>query len=318
MIIRPFVALGKVARNWTTNIDPWTNVYGLARTILALATAATLSATHISALFANATSPKIRPYCVGPANIGIFCLFASHLELARWVAVVILALVATGWRPRITGLLHWWVSFSLQSSAILIDGGDQVTAILTLLLIPVTMTDQRRWHWQTPTPIIHNSRHEEWKRLIALFALTAIRVQVAGIYFHSAIEKLHVQEWVDGTAVYYWFTNPTFGAPSWRLRILTPLVTHGITVALMSWGAILIEIILFMALVMPKKAWGYVLVIGIMFHIMIALIHGLISFSLAMVAALILYLRPIENSFKPISLQRPLFRRPLREWFIPL
>lgn len=38
-----------------------------------------------------------------------------------------------------------------------------------------------------------------------MFAPT--RIQVAGIYFHPAIEKLAVKEWAGRTAFYYWFTT---------------------------------------------------------------------------------------------------------------
>jgi len=50
---------------------------------------------------------------------------------------------------------------------------------------------------------------------------------------------------------------------------------------------------------MPKQFWKYLLVLGLFFHTAIALTMGLISFGLAMAAALILYLRPIELQFCP-------------------
>jgi antimicrobial peptide system SdpB family protein len=293
MIDGPLVHLGRAARSWAFRVNPWTNVYGLSRTILALATGATLTSTRSIALFHAGESV---PYCAGPARIGFFCLLSNHLEIARWLAVVILAVVASGWRPRVTGLLHWWVSYSLQASAVLVDGGDQVTAVLTLFLLPVALTDARRWHWEEVTSEPSRGR-EVLQRLVALSALLMVRLQVAGIYFHSAVAKLSVEEWANGTALYYWFSHPEFGAPPGRLRLLMPLLTNGTTVALMTWGAIVLELFLFTALVMPKRAWPYFLVLGIAFHGAIAAIHGLISFGLAMTAALILYLRPVEEPF---------------------
>jgi antimicrobial peptide system SdpB family protein len=189
-----------------------------------------------------------------------------------------------------------WVSYSLQASAVLVDGGDQVTAVLTLFLLPVALTDARRWHWEEVTSEPSRGR-EVLQRLVALSALLMVRLQVAGIYFHSAVAKLSVEEWANGTALYYWFSHPEFGAPPGRLRLLMPLLTNGTTVALMTWGAIVLELFLFTALVMPKRAWPYFLVLGIAFHGAIAAIHGLISFGLAMTAALILYLRPVEEPF---------------------
>jgi hypothetical protein len=52
-----------------------------------------------------------------------------------------------------------------------------------------------------------------------------------------------------------------------------------------------------MALTMPKRYWKPLLVAGIALHAGIALIQGLVSFSIVMTAALILYLRPVECAF---------------------
>jgi antimicrobial peptide system SdpB family protein len=89
------------------------------------------------------------PVCQGVGILGIFCNFNPYLEVARWISVIILLVVASGWRPRYTALFHWWISFSLQTSAITVDGGDQVTAVLTFLLLPIALTDKRKWHWQS-------------------------------------------------------------------------------------------------------------------------------------------------------------------------
>src|SRR5262249_38040899 len=237
------------------------------------------------------------PICDGMARIGFFCWFGGHhLELARWVAVALLLVVASGWRPRLTGLVHWWIAFSFQASATLIEGGDQATAILALLLVPVTLLDARRWHWQ-PAPAGEPGERDASCRLVALTALLVIRVQVAGIYLHASIGKLGAQEWVDGTALYYWLTDPAFGAPAWLAPLLRPLLVHGVTVALMTWGVIALELVLGIALVMSRRTFRPLLALGLLLHGSIAMVQGLVSFGFAMSAALILYLRPVEQSF---------------------
>lgn len=60
-----------------------------------------------------------------------------------------------------------------------------------------------------------------------------------------------------------------------------------------------------MALVMPKKAWGFLLPLGIAFHVGIAVVHGLVSFGFAMIAALVLYLRPTDEPFALPAFDRP-------------
>src|SRR5438552_2260717 len=273
--------VGIAAQRWSTT-TPWTNVYGVARSLLALAPAGTLAFSAPGTLFRPAAGLPPAPYCLGPGRISIFCLVPQdRLWLARWLGAAILLVVASGWRPRFTALFHWWIAFSLFVSATIPDGGDQATSVLTLLMLPVALTDPRRWHWQalpeqTPTATRHVLR------LLALSALLVIRVQVAGIYLNSSIAKLAVTEWRDGTAVYYWISQPVFGAPGWLHGILLAVVATSLGVIAMTWGTLILEFTLGIAIVMPRRSWKYLLMAGIMFHGSIALMMGLASFSIAM------------------------------------
>ena len=38
----------------------------------------------------------------------------------------------------ITAIPHWWISWSFITSVTVQDGGDQITAVLSLLLVPVS------------------------------------------------------------------------------------------------------------------------------------------------------------------------------------
>jgi antimicrobial peptide system SdpB family protein len=296
--------LGRLAEEWTLSSNPWTNVYGCARTLLALGTVGTLLANPPAVLFRPAAGLPEVPFCSGPPAIGVFCVLGDqHLEVARWLSIALLLVVASGWRPRLTGVLHWWIAFSLQASAITIDGGDQVTAVLTALLIPVTLTDPRNWHWRiSPFPAdIGTGTSYLACRLVALASFVVIRLQVAVIYFHAAVGKMSVAEWVDGTALYYWWTDPAFGLRGWLKAAMTGVLS-GPGVGLLTWGVVILELVLAMALVMPKPAWKPLLAIGMLFHIVIALTMGLTSFGFAMFAALLLYLRPVEQ---PLVLRVP-------------
>lgn len=298
-MLMPLISVGHKARRWAETETPWTNVYGVARSLLAIGTAATLLFNDSTILFRPASGITQTIICENLARVGLFCLLPAHLEVARWAAVLILLVVASGWRPRVTGLLHCWVAYSLQTSAITLDGGDQVTAVLTLLLLPVTLTDSRRWHWTTPPERVDAplTLKAILPRLCALFALVVIRIQVSGIYLHAAVSKMSIDEWIDGTVLYYWFTDPLVGLPGWLSPLLLPVATSPL-VAILTWSALLIELLLFMGLVMPKKAWPALLVCGIAFHGGIAITMGLISFGIAMTSALILYLRPWEREFR--------------------
>jgi antimicrobial peptide system SdpB family protein len=244
-----------------------------------------------SSIFRPATGLDGAPVCTGARAATLFCLVPrDRLEIARWCAVAILLVVASGWRPRITGILHWWVSFGFFATGVVIDGGDQCAGILSLLLIPVTLTDPRRWHWD-PAPVVR----EEKRMLVARVALAVTRLQVAGIYFHASVGKLPVEEWADGTALYYWLLHPSLGAPGWLAAILRPLLLNGPFVALLTWSVLVLEISLFMGLIAPKPTRKWLLVAGVLLHSGIIVLHGLVSFGLTMFGALILLLRPFEQ-----------------------
>jgi antimicrobial peptide system SdpB family protein len=229
--------------------------------------------------------------------VDAFCLVpSSHLEVARWLCVAGLVVIASGWRPRFTGVLHWWIAFSLQASAATIDGGDQIAAILALILIPVTLSDDRRWHWHARedrvTPL------EPYKRSVAVIALTVARFQMAAVYLHAAVGKAYAAQWQDGTALYYWCLSRDFGAPHWLAESLRPFLLNASCVSCMTWGVIMVELALVAGLVAPRRYWRRLLFLGIGLHVGILVVHGLVSFALAMIAGLVLYLRPMGSPFR--------------------
>lgn len=303
--------LGERILRWASGQQPWTNVYGLARSLLASSTALTLAASHSATLFRPAAGIPDAPACDGLGGIALFCLLGvERLEWARWIAVGVLLLTASGWKPRWTALPHWWISFSLQTTATTVDGGDQAAAVLTALLLPVALTDRRRWHWTLD--------REQGARglscLVAASALVACRVQVAAIYFHAAVGKMRVPEWVDGTALYYWFTDPMFGLQEPFVGWLWPALSEGSVVAGLTWFVISLELALASGLVAPRRVWPGLLAAGVAFHAGIYLIHGLASFSLTMVGALILYLRPPERQYLFTEEALPARLRQLIRW----
>ncbi len=282
------IRLGTAALRWTEHA-PWTNVYGLARTLLALGTFSTLVFSPPSALFAPVAGMPDAPYCEGLGRISLFCVAPDQPGAARYVAVAVLVVVASGWRPRLTALPHWWVSFSVPVSISIPDGGDHVTQVLTLLLLPMALTDRRRWHWTAPPD---DTGHRE-TRLLAVAALVLIRVQVAGIYLHACVAKLGVTEWRDGTALYYWLADPMFGAPLWMRDALIGVLSHGTAVAARRRDAAL-EFALVFGLFVPRRRWPLLLAGGLALHLGIAVLIGLWSFGLTIFAAMMPAGRPAD------------------------
>jgi sporulation delaying protein B len=274
----------------------WTNVYGVARTVLAIGTAATLAFNPSSTLFVW-RGAVAATNCSGLTAFGPFCLAPTDwLDVARWLAVGALFLVASGWHPRWTGLIHWWVSWGFYWSAQGIsDAGDKITAIIALFLIPITLTDPRRWHWQN---LRRNSDSREYSRLVFLASLLLIRVQVAVVYLEAVLGKMGVPVWRNGTALYYILQDPTFGAPRWLMPIVKVLLMSPFSVSLFTWGTLVVESFLFFGFLLPSRYRSFLLVVGIVLHLTMGLVMGVLSFGVAMAGALILYLRSPERVFR--------------------
>jgi antimicrobial peptide system SdpB family protein len=213
------------------------------------------------------------------------------LNVARWISIGILVLVISGWRPRITGILHWWVAFSLNTSSIVLDGGDQVANVLCLLLVPITLLDSRVSHWKNPEK---TDAFNPYTLIFANATMLLIRLQVAIIYFHAAVGKFKIDEWMDGTALYYFMSDPLFaGTPDFVLKVFKfPFIMTSIT-----WFTLILETVLILGLVIPKSKRVYLFVPALIFHMAIIVVFGLISFGCSMIAALILYLRPWDQYF---------------------
>lgn len=173
-----------------------------------------------------------------------------------------------------------------------------------LLLLPITLTDPRKWHWST--------RPIEGKRTLgkitAFISYFVIRIQVAVLYFHSTVAKLSQQEWVDGTAVYYFAQEKTIGFNGFFQALTKPIVTSPFVV-IPTWGTLLVQIVIFAALFAPKKHWRLILIIAVFMHEIFAVMLGLISFSIIMAGILILYLTPIDSTIQFTYIRRLLWNK---------
>ena len=99
--------LGARTRERLVSVEPWTNVYGLARTCIALGTLGTLALSRATSIFKPSFIDTAVPHCSGATNLSFFCVAGPrHLEFAPWIGVVLLLVVASGWRPRYTGVVH--------------------------------------------------------------------------------------------------------------------------------------------------------------------------------------------------------------------
>lgn len=287
---------------------PWGSWLGLARTLMAIGTAGTLIFSGADVLFSPVVATALAPACEGVGAFSAFCMLPrEQLTLLKWLCVFILLVVASGWRPRWTALPHWWIAFSVYNSVSITDGGDQAAVVLTTLLLPVLLTDNRRWHWQRSSQTPGGPRRSrQWAVATATLTVLLIKLQVAVLYFHASVAKLGQQEWVDGTSMYYWMSDEIFGPAGWLRPAIDFAVGNQALLLLLTWMPLVIEFLLALSLLLPQWTRWSLLFLGATLHISIALIIGLWSFSLVMVGACILLLTPLGADLQDV---RPALRR---------
>ncbi|WP_226353061.1 sporulation-delaying protein SdpB family protein [Pseudonocardia sp. ICBG601] len=271
--------------------NPFCSALGFGRTLIAIGTTAALMATPIEYLFyVSAARPTGRVCENFAGEISLFCVVPNEwLEPTRWVAVATLLIVASGWRPRYTCLVHWYVSVSFYSSSNVFDGGDQVAAVITLLIIPICLCDGRRWHWNDQPEVVIERR---LALIAARISLYSIWLQASFIYFHASLSKLAGEEWKNGTAVWYWLSGveSSFSPPNYISDAVRTVLSSAIAVQAATWGTLAIEFGIACCLMARQKIRMLALALGIALHGFIALLMGLPGFSCIMGGLLIMYL----------------------------
>ncbi|PJJ59213.1 sporulation-delaying protein SdpB family protein [Hymenobacter chitinivorans] len=274
------------------SVNPFTWVYGLGRSLIALGTLITLLLSSPAVLFDQQLFGKMS-LDASLESFNIFFLFGfEHLNYAYALSIVVLLVVISGVFPRYTGILHWIVTYSFFQSGSIVEGGDQIGSIITMLLVPVTLLDGRKNHWIN----VPQANPNYYANFIARGALALIALQMAVLYFHAGIEKMYkLDEWKNGTAVYYFFNDPLFGYPDWMHSIMASALTNAYIVTSLTWGTMIFEVSLFGALFMAPQQRKKLIWLAVGFHLGIALIFGLVSFFCAMAGGLVLYMIPVET-----------------------
>lgn len=264
------------------------NTFQITRSFLAIATLLTLIFSENNILFSentiNFTNNNI-PF----HEITFFKLIGySKINNAKYIYIFILLIVISGYFYKLSSILHWYISLSFSLNSYNADGGDQITPVICILLIPIALCDKRKNTWLKDT----ESKVPSYRYFLSNLFLRLTQLQVAIIYFSSGISKLNVPEWLDGTAYYYWFNDKAVGAPFYIKSLLGNLFSNSFAVTAVTWGTMVFEILLFCCFFSNNTTFRKVMFrLGVVFHILIGLVHGILSFSIVMLGCLILYLR---------------------------
>ncbi|WP_203364636.1 sporulation-delaying protein SdpB family protein [Bacillus sp. REN10] len=284
-----------------SEFNPWTNAYGFFRSLLATATLLTLIFNDTSILLSYTANDTGCPHVKIPSA---FCLFDSwgvSLEIVRYLMIILLFIIISGWRPRFTGIIHWYICYSLQTSAITIDGGEQIATVLSFILIFITILDGRKNHFEqlSINPQSLTLKYMTW------LCFGFIKFQVFIIYLNASVERLKNKEWADGTAIYYFFSDPIFGIANYQRVFMDPILESSLVIIL-TWSVTIFEFFLAASILGNRQVKRIALILGILFHIGIMFFIGIVTFGIVMISALLFYLYPVTESVDFQLLQKRL------------
>ncbi|MCC2277760.1 hypothetical protein LKL35_20390 [Streptomyces sp. ET3-23] len=273
----------------TARHDMRSRWFGAGRTVIAVAQLGFLLLTPMKALLVPVVGMGDYPHCNSVRAASALCLGSSGAahEAQRWLLVVIVAVAASGYRPRWTVIPHAWATYSIAVSIAVPDGGESVAMIMCFLMIPIGLADDRTWHWQQPTRELAPS----W-RTITFVAFLAVRVQIAYLYLDSAISKFGVADWANGTAEYYFLRDNMFGVAKPWDGLFLALSKNALVVVALTWGALVIEIAIGICVLASDRWRKAGLAMDIVLHGSIILTMGLWSFAMVMIGSAVVCATP--------------------------
>ena len=263
----------------------------LARFLLIVGTFITFLCNDTNVLFPDLSFTRFKPVWVLD-HFNIFYLSGpEYITHTKILCTLLLGLALSTRYIFFTTCCHWYISYCFFRFAPLVEGGDQITLILSFFLIPLMFWYQKNDHIET-----HTFTH-------SIYFL--MKLQVAVVYFVAGVGKFQVEEWINGTIYYYWFNSPLYGAPEIFRELLNPLLLDSIVIFCISWGTMLFEIFLSTSILWGERMGSKlvkILLCGLSFHFLILLFHGLVSFFFAMAGALVILLLPMNYK---INLKQP-------------
>ncbi|MCX5147863.1 MULTISPECIES: sporulation-delaying protein SdpB family protein [unclassified Streptomyces] len=262
--------------------------FGAGRSLICFAELTVVLLTPAKALLIPVLTITEGARCDGVRSASAFCVGGdSSAEYARWLLVAVLLVAASGYRPRWTVLPQLWAVYSIAVSISVPDGGESVGLIISLLMLPICLADDRKWHWSSPDEPLRLNRHA-----IAFAAFWAIRIQLAYLYLDTAISKFGVSDWANGTAEYYFLRDNMFGISEPLDGLFLELSKIPVVVVGMTWGALVVELIIAVCLLGSDRWRKVALVFDVLLHGMIIVTMGLWSFALVMIGCAVIAATP--------------------------
>lgn len=263
---------------------------GVARSLFALALLLTLLTSDKDVLFTEFTHLNDTSSLLEKCNLFLL-LGYDKINVSYLISIIILLVVVLGILPRLTGILHWWITFSFYNSSVIIDVGDQMALIFTFFLIPITLLDTRSNHFKKS-----NKTSKLVKNISETFWLV-LKIQAALIFLENSIIKILIyDEWVKGQNLLYWINHNIFGRQDLLASTLNNLHNIPFISAMILAIIILLKLFLVGALFINDNFIKHRLfIVAVLIHSIGYIYCGLISILLNFIAVLIIYLIDLRN-----------------------
>jgi hypothetical protein len=171
-------------------------------------------------------------------------------------------------RTLLPDLITWFCILNLQNKVFpTLTGGDFLLNQFLLMNCFLTYNSSGIEHLVTARRVLHN--------LICV----VLHLQIAFVYFLSALAKLYDNSWLSGTAlntisqIDYFSMASAFRGKSWQFLF-----------TVMTWLVLVYQLAFPVLMWWPRIKKG-LLITGVIMHLYIALVMGLFQFGLVMIAA---------------------------------
>jgi hypothetical protein len=223
-------------------------------------------------------------YLPGISITNLLYYYDSNLALRIWFVVAIFATAFTllGLYTRVVVPLSLFcLVLAHHRNPFMLFGADMVLFNIGLWLL-FLKSDRA---WSVDDWVRQRLGHPK-PRVIPLWPVRVIQIQIALIYLRTALAKLGTEPWQDGSAVYY--------ALSVLGNDVFPQIMHWkLPLSLLTYGTLGIEFSFPFLVFWPPTRWFAILSV-VMLHIGIDLLMSIRLFGLVMIAGLVSFVLPSE------------------------
>lgn len=226
----------------------------------------------------------------------IFSYFTyDSVKILVFIAFIVFCLVISGYYPRYTCIPHAIFTYGLFKTFVILEGGDQIASNLTILLIPLLIFDRRKNSW---------CESYECNLPLQLYIINTfywlILIQVCYLYFNASVGKYVVNEWSNGTAMYYWLNHNMFGIPENLTPFFNYFLSNKYICSYATYSILILELIISFSILANSTYKQIAFLCGVILHFGIFVLLGLPTFMLSMYGALVLFTfnlnTPISNN----------------------